>query len=113
MREEFAVIEMELEEAKGRLNVLLAGSRPEQIEATHAEVARLNAKQDHLKEKLGQHVKEGDPIPEVYDLKTVTAEISVPEKEIGDVAVGQDVLLKVRAYPEKNFHGKVVSIAPA
>jgi len=46
-------------------------------------------------------------------LKRVTAEISVPEKEIGDVKVGQDVLLKVRAYPEKNFHGKVVSIAPA
>jgi len=36
-----------------------------------------------------------------------------PEKEIGDVKVGQDVLLKVRAYPEMSFHGKVVSIAPA
>ncbi len=58
-------------------------------------------------------MKEGDLIVEVYDLKTVTAEISVPEKEIGDVRVGQEVLLKVRAYPEKNFHGKVVSIAPA
>jgi len=38
-------------------------------------------------------VKEGDLIVEVYDLKTVTAEISVPEKEIGDVRVGQEVLL--------------------
>ena len=121
--------------AKGRLSVLLAGSRPEKIEATQAEIARLNAEQNHLKEKLrltrivspitgvvttpklkeklGQHVKEGDLIAEVYDLNTVTAEISVPEKEIGDVRVGQEVLLKVRAYPEKNFHGKVVSIAPA
>jgi len=132
--EEFAVAEKELEEAKGRLSVLMAGSRPEAIEATQAEIARLNAEQNHLKEKLrlarivspitgivttpklkeklGQHVKEGDLIAEVYDLKTVTAEISVPEKEIGDVGIGQDVLLKVRAYPEKSFHGKVVSIAP-
>ncbi|NIO06989.1 MAG: HlyD family efflux transporter periplasmic adaptor subunit [Deltaproteobacteria bacterium] len=113
----------------------MAGSRPEEIEATQAEVARLNAEKDHLeekvrlarvlspitgvvttpklKEKLGQHVKEGDLIAEVYDLTTVTAEISIPEKEIGDVTVGQDVLLKVRAYPEKNFYGKVTSIAPA
>jgi len=134
VREEFAVAEKELEEAKGRLSVLLAGSRPEEIEATQAKIARLKAEQSHLKEKLrlariespitgvvttpklkeklGQHVKEGDLIAEVYDLNTVTAEISVPEKEIGDVAVGQDVLLKVRAYPEKNFHGNVVSIAP-
>jgi len=123
VKEEYAVAE------------LMAGSRPEAIEATQAEIARLNAEQNHLKEKLrlarivspitgvvttpklkeklGQHVKEGDLIAEVYDLNTVTAEISIPEKEIGDVKVGQDVLLKVRAYPEKSFHGKVVSIAPA
>jgi len=93
VREEFAIAEKELEEAKGHLSALLAGSRPEEIEATQTEIARLNAEQNHLKEKLrlarivspitgvvttpklkerlGQHVKDGDLIAEVYDLNTV------------------------------------------
>ena len=32
-------------------------------------------------------------------MRTITAEIAIPEKEIADVTVGQDVALKVRAYP--------------
>lgn len=31
-------------------------------------------------------------------MTTVTVEIAVPEAEIGDVAVGQKVVLKARAY---------------
>ena len=66
----------------------------------------------NLKEKVGQNVKKGDLITEVHDLGTVKAEIVIPEKEIADVQIGQKVALKVRAYPELNFEGKVVSIAP-
>ncbi len=66
----------------------------------------------NLKEKVGQHVKKGDLIAEVHELKTVKAEMVIPEKEIADVQVGQDVLLKVRAYPNLSFEGKVASIAP-
>ena len=65
-----------------------------------------------LKEKLGQHVLKGDLIAKVHELKTVTAEIAVSEKEIADVAVGQKVLLKARAYPQRLFEGTVTSIAP-
>ncbi|PYP29039.1 MAG: hypothetical protein DMD49_13675, partial [Gemmatimonadetes bacterium] len=106
-QEDVAVRSKELDEARGRLKVLLAGSRPEEIEAIEAELARLKAQRAYveeqlqrvrivspiagvittpkLKEKVGQHVKKGDLIAEVHELRTVTAEIAIPEKEISDV----------------------------
>lgn len=133
-RKAVAVAEKEQGEAKGKLKLLLAGSRPEDIEATKAEIARLAAQRDYLedqlrlvrvvspisgmvttaklKEKIGQHVKKGDLIAQVHELKTVRAEIPISEKEIADVKVGQRVVLKARAYPEIRFAGTVTAIAP-
>jgi multidrug resistance efflux pump len=133
-REEAAVRQREQEEARGRLRLLLAGSRPEEIEATEAEVARLQAQRAYLdeqlrlltvvspssgvvttpklREKVGRHVSKGDLIATVHELETVKAEIAVSEKDISDVKVGQAVVLKARAYPETSVHGVVTSIAP-
>jgi len=132
--EQMIVRQKELEETRAKLKLLLAGSRSEDIDAAKAEIARLEVQQRYLreqirlvsvnspvagivtthnlKEKIGQHVKKGDLIAEVHELMTVKAEIVVPEKEIADVHVGQDVILKVRAYPDLSFKGKVTSIAP-
>jgi putative peptide zinc metalloprotease protein len=134
-RKALAVAEKEAQEAEARLTLLLAGSRGEDIEAAEAEIARLRAQRSHLleqlellsvmspnsgvittpkpREKIGQHVKKGDLIVEVHEVKTITAEIAVSEKEIGDVKVGQPVVLKARAFPELTFTGIVTSIAPA
>jgi hypothetical protein len=53
-----------------------------------------------------------DLIMKVHELRTVTAEIAVPEKEIADVRLGVDVLLKARAFPGVALHGRVTAIAP-
>jgi multidrug resistance efflux pump len=58
-----------------------------------------------------QLVHKGDLIAEVHDFKTITAEIAIPEKEIADIRSGEPVVLKVRAYPERVFPGKVTAIA--
>jgi multidrug resistance efflux pump len=132
--EQMIVRQKELEAARGKLGVLSAGSRREDIDAARAEVSRLKVQQHYLeeqlrlvrvvspvsgvvtthnpKEKVGQNVKKGDLIAEVHELGTVKAEIVIPEKEIADVEIGQKVALKVRAYPNLNFEGNVVSIAP-
>jgi putative peptide zinc metalloprotease protein len=132
--EQKAVRQKELEETRAKLKVLLAGSRREDIDGARAEIRRLEVQQRYLgqqiglvrlvspvegivtthdlKEKVGQHVKKGDLIAEVHELKTVKAEIVVPEKEIADVRVGQAVVLKARAYPNRSFEGKVTAIAP-
>jgi len=123
----------EIEEKDAKLKLVLAGSRPEEIEATEAEIARLEAQRRYttdqlqllrvvspisglittpkLKEKVGQNVKKGDLIAQVHELKTIRAEIAVSENEMGDVQVGQEVILKARAYPYKSFYGKISSLA--
>jgi len=133
-REQVAVRDKELEEAREKLGMLLAGNRPEEIEASEAELARLQAEQGRLEEQLelldvvspipgvittpkpreqiGHYVGKGDLIADVHALRTVSAEIAVSEKDISDVRVGQPVLLKARAYPWTSFHGVVTSIAP-
>src|SRR5437899_9225218 len=129
-----AVAGKELDEAQGNLRLLLAGSRPEEIEATRAEIANREAQRrlereqmqlmkvmspisgvittPKLRERIGQLVPKGELIATVHELKTVTAEIVSPESEIADVKVGQRVTLKARAYPGETFAGKVTSIAP-
>ncbi len=132
--EEVAVQKRKLQEAEGNLRVLLAGSRPEEIEAVEAEVARLEARHRYLEEqlrrlrvvspisgtvttprpqeKVGQYAEKGDLIVEVYEFETVIAEIAISEKDISDVRVVQKVVLKARAFPRRTFEGTVTSIAP-
>jgi multidrug efflux pump subunit AcrA (membrane-fusion protein) len=134
-RKELAVAQKEAAEALGRLNLVEAGSRPEEIEGAEATLARLQDRRNYLEEqlglvtvrtaaggivttpkprdKIGQYVARGELIVEVHEFTTVKAEIAVPEREIGDVAVGQPVIVKARAFPERAFHGRVIAIAPA
>lgn len=134
-RENLALARAARTEAERELERLLAGSRPEEIEATEAEIASLEAKRrllEHqvrrleirapyagiittprLKEKIGQYVNRGDLIAEVHELHKLTVEIEVPERDIGPVRIGQRVALRARAYPGETFEGEVVGIAPA
>ncbi len=137
LRKQLAVAETQRLEAEGKLALLVAGTRQEEIDAAEAEIARLRAQRGYQAEQLrlvnvvtpiagvittptrqlrgmiGQQVNKGDLIAEVHELNTITAEIAIPEKEIGDVHVGQTVFVKARAYPEQTFAGTVTSIATA
>src|SRR2546426_5094063 len=64
------------------------------------------------RERVGQYMKKGDLIVEVHEFTTVRVEIAVPEREIGDVKVGQPVIVKARAFPERPSEGRVTAIAP-
>jgi len=134
-RTNVAVTEKEVKEAEGKLQLLLAGTRREEIQALEAEIKRSEAEQAflrvqlagiqivspatgivatpsrQLKELRGQLVKQGDLIAKVYDLKTVTAQIVISEKEIAPIEVGQKVVLRTRAHPDQTFYGTVTSIA--
>lgn len=133
-QEQAAVREKELEEAREQLSLLLAGRRPEEIEALEADIRRLGAHERYLqeqvaalvlvspiagvvttprlREKIGENVKKGDLVAEVHELTSVNVEIAVPEKEIAEVQIGQKVTLKAQAYPRRSFEGQVVAIAP-
>jgi multidrug resistance efflux pump len=117
--------------AKDQLKLLVSGTRPEDIEATRAQIEQFKADQRHLgeqrrmltvyspstgvvatptlqlKQLTHQLVKKGDLIAKVFDLRTVTAQIAVDEKDIADVRVDQKVVLRARAYPNEVFDGTV------
>ena len=136
-QEQAATADNALAEARSQLSVLLRGNRPEEIEVAKAQVDRLEAQQHfletqlglldvvspasgvvatparELKEMVGQFVAKGALIAKVYAVQTVTGEIVITEKEIGDIHVGQGVALKSRAYPDMIFHGTVSTIATA
>lgn len=108
--------------------------RRKELKETEAELARLKGRRAHLVKQqdllkvtspirgvvttpkpenmIGQYIQQGDMLVEIYQNHKVRAEIYVSEKDISDVKIGQDVLLKVRAYPGKEFTGKVTYIAP-
>ncbi len=136
--EEMAVVaEKDLSEARGKLKILLGGSRPEEIDAEKATLYGLEAQRKYLEQQVqllkivspaagivatpsrqlremkSQLVNKGDLIAKVYDVKTVIAEMIIPEKEIADIKVGQEVALKARSYPDVTFHGRVTAIATA
>ncbi len=133
VRQDQAVAEQEIMEAEAKLDVLLAGSRPEDIEAMAAKLSRLEAERDYAaklldllvihspidgivttakpQEKIGELVERGDLILEVYEYRTAIGEILISEKDIGEVHLSQEVTLKARAYPGRSFAGVVTAIA--
>ncbi|HTK56105.1 MAG TPA: efflux RND transporter periplasmic adaptor subunit [Gemmatimonadales bacterium] len=127
----------DLAEAQGRLHVLEQGNRPEDIAAVRAQVEQLNAQEQYLTGQLrlitvvsgvsgtvatperelramkGQHVEKGALIARVFSYRTIVAQIVIPEQEIADIQVGQPVVLRARAFPERVFTGRVTAIATA
>jgi membrane fusion protein (multidrug efflux system) len=49
----------------------------------------------------------------VVDLTPVKVEISVPERFLGQLAIGQQISMHLDAYPNEEFKGKVFFISPA
>jgi putative peptide zinc metalloprotease protein len=124
----------ELEEARSFLRLVQAGSRPEQIRQLEAEVAKLEAQLELLKQELAkgeikapidgvvttpfvdrqinQYLESGAELCRIADTNRVTAEMLVPEKEFEDVRYGNPVTLRLRSFPSREFAGRVEFIAP-
>lgn len=61
----------------------------------------------------GQYVKEGDLLYRVADLDPLWLYLDVYEYDLGWVRFGQEVEVKVEAYPTEAFRGRVVFVDPA
>src|SRR5262249_14379564 len=131
---ELALREKQLAEEEAALALLEVGSRPEQVEAERARLARLEEELRYLeelrgqlevaspigglivtprlKEKVGQYLHEGDLIGEVRSWAGLEAEIALSEQDAEWVRNGQSVTLKARALPYQLFVGRVDRIAP-
>jgi multidrug efflux pump subunit AcrA (membrane-fusion protein) len=121
-------------DAESVLKLLELGNRSEAIEAERAHLARLQEEErylealqgklpvcspvpglvvtPHLKEKVGQYLKEGDLIGTVEEPALLEVEIGVSEQDLARVQPGQAVELKARALPFRTFDAQVTRIAP-
>jgi multidrug efflux pump subunit AcrA (membrane-fusion protein) len=132
---ELAKRQKELADAQGAVTLLEAGSRPEEIEAERARLARLQEETSYLerlrgrlqlcstaagvvttprlKEKVGQYVREGDLLAVIEEPAALEAEITLAEQDVARVQPGQPVALKMRALPFETFPTQVERVAPA
>lgn len=65
---------------------------------------------------VGEFVTPNTPnskVATVVRTSTLRMRIDIPEAEIGKISTGQGVSLQTSAYPDRNFAGTVVRIAPA
>lgn len=131
---ELANRERSLAEAKAALSLLLAGSRPEEIEAERSRLTRLKEEAAYLDvlrsrepissplsgvvvtprlhERIGQFLREGELICEVEEVAELRLEITISEQDSSRVRRDQEILLKARALPFQTFRAHVERIAP-
>lgn len=118
--------------AQARLELLQAGSRPQTLDrlsagVRHSEVnlklARLNLDKTRLVApaggtvitrnfEKGELIRPGSKVVTLLDESNLWLNVYVPENELGKVKVGQEVQIRVDAYPDKTFPGRVEYISP-
>jgi multidrug resistance efflux pump len=130
-----ALRQKNVEVAKGELDLLLAGARPEEIQKITVDMEILKKKREfylsqledteirspiagvvatpYLEYRLDENIEPGTELCEVVDTREIIAEIMVPEKEAGDIQPGNVVKLKAQGYPGESFWGRVTEIATA
>jgi len=121
-----------VEMAERDLDLLLQGPTEEerrgalaQVEATRKalEIARLRLDYTHVRAPISgmimsMEVVEGEMLVEkgkpilMAALETLEVKINVPEKQIRNIRVGQDVTMVVDAMDQEEFHGSVSAISP-
>lgn len=65
-----------------------------------------------VERRAGQRLERGDTFLDLADLSSVEIEARVPEEDVHAVRPEAATRVKVYAYPERTFRGKVVRIAP-
>jgi multidrug efflux pump subunit AcrA (membrane-fusion protein) len=131
---ELARREKELADAQATLTLLEAGTRPEELAAEQARLARVREELQYLEdlerktsvyspvaglvttprlaEKVGQYAREGEVLCVVEEPSVMEAEITLTDQEVRRVRPGQAVELKARVLPFRTFPARVDRLAP-
>ncbi len=57
--------------------------------------------------QLGEFVQKGQSLLEIMDLSRVLAQVNIPEKEVRFAKPGKKVVIKIDAFPNSTFRGKI------
>lgn len=118
-----AALEGSVAAAKQRFDLLVDGTRPERLEQGRAQLAQFDAQWRELRivaptncvlEVL--NVKVGDVLPPNREVATVLlvnhlwVRVYVPETWLGHIQLGQQVKVRIDAFPGRDFSGTVEQI---
>ena len=103
-----------IEALDGRLEEARAALKVDQLKLEHttitSPIAGLVAKRVA---QVGEVIKPGQTVVVLVDLNQVWVEANLEETKVDRVRLGQSVDLKVDAYPQSHFRGKVANIGAA
>ena len=112
--------------ARSRLDLLLAGTRPERLAAARAQLAELDTQLRELTVVAPTNcvlellsVKVGDVVPANREVATLLlthhlwVRVFVPEPWLGRVKLGGPAVVRVDAFPGRDFKGTIEQIARA
>jgi len=122
----------QVEQKQAALTLVKTGVTKEQIHAAEAKLVALKEERDGLKQKLGRitlsmpfdgsiltlHLKQktnsyldrGQPFAVIENTEYVTAEIEVPEADVGLIRIGAPIRARPTTYSDLEFEGKVTLI---
>jgi HlyD family secretion protein len=129
-RGQYQLMQAQVAVAQAQLDDIIAGPMPEEIAVAEAAVRQAQAEADVLRTEidqlalrspidgivLNQPLREGElaapaaPIMGVADLSEVKLVAYVPERQVGQVHLGQEVHVRVDSFPNHSFAGNVVHI---
>jgi putative peptide zinc metalloprotease protein len=141
-RRELATKQQTVEQRQANLKLVLSGPYPDDIQVARKELeaakAGLNRQQQQLKyereqlqrtqlimpidgrlvtayldQKIGSYLKQGQTFAVAEDDRSIRAELRIAEYNVGEFVLGAAVEIKLLAYPNRPFFGKVISIEPA
>jgi multidrug efflux pump subunit AcrA (membrane-fusion protein) len=121
------------QKAKQNLGLVTEGPRKEEIAAARAQLDQSKAALSLARQKLGktkvfsplagvvrlkrvskgEFVKNGNPLYTIIQSNPLKLRFTLSEKDVGKVKPLQEVSLRVDAFPEKEFKGKVTVIFPS
>jgi len=61
---------------------------------------------------LGTYMEPGDPIVSLQMLNPIHVDFAIPERELGQIEIGQTVEFKVEAFPREIYEAKIATIEP-
>jgi multidrug resistance efflux pump len=119
-------LEKSVAAARSRYELLLAGTRPEQIAQARAQLAELdtqlremkisaptNCVLETLSVKVGDVLAPNQPVATLLLTNHIWVRVFVPEPWLGHIKLGDAVKVRVDSFAEKDFAGVVEQIARA
>ena len=106
------VAENSLKAAHEQEALLIEGNREDEIEAQRRETQRAAAALENTKiAEVGEYVSAGMSVLTVVDLSDCWVRVYVPSDVLGVIKVGQECSVKIDAYPDRAFTGKIKEIS--